>query len=824
MKSPMQVFRQLRYLLRLRRNEEGLAEELAFHREMAEREGNAIPLGNELRIREETRDASGAAPFERMAQDLRFAFRMLAKDPGFAVPAVLMLALGIGVNVAVFGFFSLVYLRPLPVREPDSLIRLSRQSPERYAYTLPYAEFAFLREHSRTAHGFVAMRQVRLATDDGLPALQAQYVSENFFEELGAPIARSEGAVISYSFWQRRFDGEAGVAGKPLRVNGKLVPITAVAAKGFPGLSMEPPDVWLPMDKPADDAEVQVWARVAQDGSPAAVEAEMRGLALNFRRVRPELGWEQEWIRAQAGGHAASLVRGTRSGTGPETADGSNAVLLLVASLGGLILLVACTNLGGLLLARGVSRERELRIRASVGAGSGRLAAQLFTESLALAALGALAGLGLGYGVSVGLMRYADLPAWLDPAPDWRVVLFACGAGLASALLFGLAPAMQGSKMKFHAGMARKVLIGAQVAASCVLLIVSGLLARSIQQATDVPPGFDYEQMAVVSPGLAERGFDASRAGEYLRRLEERARAVAGVESTALTDTSPMGRSSTVMQVDLGSGKPLEVLLNHVRGDYVKTMGLRMPRGREPRRAREAAISELAARRLYGDGDPIGKPLAIGGGYTVTGVTGQARLVRVEDGELAQAYLFAEEADMAKMMLIVRASTALETVLPELPPAARAVEGSVIPEVQAMRTAYEKKLEGPRRGAVAVSALGLAALVLACGGIVGLVAFAVARRTREIGVRMALGARPVHVLGNVLGEFARPVLAGLVAGVAAAATLSQLLQRQLYGISHLDGMAYGGAIGVFVATAGIAALVPAWRALRVDPAQALRGD
>jgi predicted permease len=847
-----EFFRRLGYLWNRSRLDRELAGDLEFHREMAAREGGTR-LGNALNIREQARDAWGWTWMERCSQDLRYAARILRKSPGFTVAAVLMLALGIGVNVAVFGFFDLMFLRALPVRDPDTLVRFERRSAESFSYDLPYPEMAFFREHSRTIAAFLALTPSKLAIEGDEKPLKAHFVTANFFSELGAvpKLGRTldperDGApgaepvvVLSRGFWRRHFGADPAAIGRTIRLNGKPVTVVGVAADEFTGLSLDTPDLWLPIDQQAylvagshlltelsaDGAGVRMWGRLRPGSSPKTAERELALLAAELRKQHPQDLWENETLRSKPGGYATSLMEADRRGSGPEPPDEILPIFGLVASLGLLILAVACGNLGSLLLARGVARQREIAIRVSVGAGQSRLIRQLFTESLLLALLGSGAGLAAGYVVLRSLLQFTEAPAWLNPVPDWRVAVFAAGSGFVAATLFGLTPALQLARQRHRATFLRQLLIGAQVAASCVLLIVASLLVRAIDHAMTTRPGFEYEQVVSIDPALGSHGYSPESASAYFDLLRDRLGNLSGVESVALADTSPLGNRTASARVNV-DGRPVEILINRVDPAFLQTMKIPLLRGRNLLRGdtRAIVISESLARRAWPTDDALGKKFTMDGDFNVVGIAGSARLVRPEDPEMVQVYFLAAAAELPSMVVLVKTSAPPESLAPVVASIARAIDPKIYPEIQLLKSSFRQKVQSRERGAVAVSLLGFTALLLACLGIVGLVAYSVAQRTKEIGIRMALGAKPSHVLFVVLRQFSRPVMAGLLVGVGGAAALSQILRRQLYGLNNLDPVTYSAAVAIFLIAVVLAALAPARRALRVDPIGALRCD
>jgi predicted permease len=840
----------LQYLLHRRRFDSELSNDMEFHREMAGREGKSN-FGNALHLREEAREAWGWMWLERAAQDLRYATRMLRKSPGFTLAAVLMLAIGIGVNVAAFAFFDLMVLRPLNVRDPATLLRFHRRAEPLYAYALPYPEMAFLRDHTRTLSAVLAVNTTRIAVEGEQKQLPVQFVSANLFHELGAtPLlgrfldpSRDDASnaapviVLGYGFWQRHFGGDPQVVGRTLRLNGKPAVIVGVAPAAFSGLSMNQSLVWAPLEQQpyyaagshlltdfaVESPGVEMWGRLLPGIAPAAAEQELASLVAELRKQQPTYIWEKERMPSEPGGYATSLRIGTRSGTGSEGRDQMVPIYALVGAMVLLILAVACANLGSLLLARGVAREREMAIRVSVGAGNGRLIRQLFTESLLLAIAGSVAGLAFGCVVLRELMVITGAPAWLDPAPDWRIAAFSVGAGFVSAILFGLTPALQVVRQRHRAAHFRQLLVGTQVAASCVLLIVAGLLGRALTHATSSDPGFEYRHVVSIDPGLSRNGYTPGKAQAYLDSLETRLRALPGVESVSLVLAPPLGHVTISVGFDV-DGRPINTLVNHVDPAFFHTMKIALLRGRGFTRGekRVVVLGEGVARAAWPGQNPLGKVLPFDGGLTVIGIAGQARMVKPQDSDSSEIYIPADTGDAPSLSILMRTAGPPEDLARSAAAATRAQDPNTFAEISLLKNAFQENLQGAEYSAVAVTLFGAIAQLLACLGILGVVSYAVSQRTREIGVRMALGAKPSHVLSVVLRQFALPVAAGLLIGVAGAAALSGFLRGLLYGISNFDAASYLGAIGIFAATVALAAVLPARRALKIDPIRALR--
>ena len=786
---------------------------------------------------------------DSLGQEVRYAARMLRKAPGFTLAAVLTLGVGIGVNVAVFGFFDLFALKPLPVREPQTIFRFQRKSPQNYSTHVSYPAFQYYREHAHSMSALLALSQSRLALEGREKPIRIDFVTANYLTELGAPMVlgrafqepeREPIAVLSHAFWQAQFGSDPAVIGKTIHLNGNPATVIGVTSTVFGGLTSGMTDVWLPIESQPTFIEgsrlltsfsedsVMMWGRLLPGVTPKVVEEQLRSLTAELRKQHPEHVWENESLAGTPGGYimAAQGRQSKGSGSGPNPNREVYTVMGLAGTLVFLILAIACGNLGNLLLARGVARQREIAIRVSVGAGRGRLVRQLFTESLMLAILGSLAGLALGALTLRILMVQTDAPAWLDPSPDWRIALFAVGIGFAAAVLFGFTPALQIARQRQQATVLRQILIGGQVAGSCVLLIVAGLLVRALDRALYSHPGFEYKHVIAVDPKLSAHGYSPENARAYLDTLQTRLRSTAGVDSVSLVSSPPMGRKATVWSSDK-DGLLTNVHINRVDPEFFRTMGIPLLRGRTfaSGETRAVILSESLAHRRWPGEDGIGKEFEIGGSkVTVVGIAGNARVMALQDPDAVECYLLPDAPDLPGISVIVKTAFAPETVVASIRGLAKEIDPKISPEMDLMRNSFNRQLQSVQSGALAVTVLGSIALLLACLGIVGLVAYAVSQRTKEIGIRMALGAAPAQVLSLVLRQFSRPVVIGLIAGVGGAAALSQLLRRQLFGVSHLDPVAYSAAIAVFIGTAVAASLIPARRALRVNPLHALRHD
>jgi predicted permease len=832
-----ELLRRLRYLLQQRRLHRELADDMEFHREMAARSGNNN-FGNVLRMQEQAREAWGWMWIDRLTQDLRYAARILLHAPGFTVTAVLVLAIGIGANVTAFSLFNLIALKPLPIRDPDSIVRLERRSPENITSEMPYPSIVFYREHAKMLSTVMAtMGAPPMEFERDTQPVTVNFVTANYFPELGIqaalgslqlPIQQNAPAavVLSYGFWQRRFGGDTSIIGRAVQINKKAATIIGVTAEEFPALDGQESDIWLSLLQQSyfnegshlltdtdSGGETRMWARLAPGATPRVAEQELLALTNQLRKQYPKLIWDHEYILSEPGGHG-KIMR-------PEMYQ----VVAMVYALVLLILVVACANLGGLMMARGVSREHEIGIRIAIGANRRRIFRQLFTESLLLALLGSMAGLALSCIVMRITLVTLDAPGWMSATPDWRVLLFTVGMAMLVAVLFGLAPAWQIARQRQRRTMVRQILIAAQLAGSCVLLIVSALLVRAAHHVLYTNPGFGYEQVFGIAPGLDTHGYAPAAARTYLDDLKIRLRAFPGVQSVALSQMPMLGNGATsYMSVTIG-GHPVNIYPNWIDPDFFKTMSIPLLRGRNllPGEVNAVVVSESLARKQWPGDDPLGKLLWRDGPNKdiIVGVVGNARIKAMNDGDAVEAYWPLQLANMPGMTVLVRTAGAPDGLLAQAKSIVENLDPKLFPYIWLLKAGFRKNAEDVEKAATIVSLLGIVALSMAAIGIIGLVAYAVTQRTKEIAIRLALGARRVQVLSAVLRQFWWPFGLGLVTGVGTAAAVSKFLRKVLYGIGNLDPLSYGAAIGLMIVLIAIAAVTPVRRALRLDLAKAL---
>jgi predicted permease len=829
--------RRIHYLLHRRRLDAALQSDMEFHREMAARAGRNN-FGNALLMRERAQEAWGWTWLDRLVQDLRYGTRILLRAPGFTFVAVLVLAIGIGVNVAAFSLFDMVALKPLPVPQADRLVRLERRSPNSYTSEMAYPSFLFYREHARTLSAAMAVLGVPpMQIDDDLETTSASFVTANYFSELGTRAAYgrmfdpqrddvSNGppiAILSYGLWQRRFGSDPAIVGNVIRLNKKPVTVIGVTPFDFATLGGQHPDLWMPMlEQPYfiehssvlrdwTNSSVRMWGRLAPGVTAAAAAQELRSLTNDLRRQHPDAVWDHEFLQISPGGHMQVMQ--------PEMYR----VAAMVAVLTLLILTVSCANLGGLMLARAVSRQHEIEIRVAIGAGRGRLLRQLCTESALLSTIGSAAGLAMAYVVMRIVLSRVDAPKWVTATPDWRVLLFTVGMTAVAALLFGLMPALQIARQRRQKTIARQFLVGAQVAASSILLIVAALLLRATQHALYTDPGFGYEQLVSIDPQLGHHAYAPAAARVYLDQMQSRLRSVPGVTAVSLVKLPPLGHVVDNMHTEV-NGRPVTIYPNWVAPDFFRTMGIPLRTGRTfyPGEKHAVIVSESFARQQWPGQNPLGQSL--GDGPTkdlVIGVAGDAHINALSDDDAAEQYWAAQPDDLPDMVVIVRAAGEPGSLAPTVKTISENLDPTIFPEIRQLKLLYRQNVTQIETVAAIVSLVGVVAVSLAAIGIIGLVAFVVTQRTKEIAIRIALGARPGAVLSAVLRQFRWPVILGVAAGAGSAALASKLMRVLLYGVNNLDPASYALAIGVLVLVVALAMIVPATRTLRLDLARIL---
>jgi predicted permease len=840
-----EFFRRIHYLLNRRRLERELRNDIEVHREMLPAESRK-DFGNPTLMRERSREAWGFAWLDRLTQDLHFGGRLLRKSPGLAFTAIAVLALGIGVNVTAFNFVDVMFFKPLRVRDPHSIVKFSAKSPTSYSNTLPYPVAVFCREQSNVLSAVLALTSTRVTlTNETNQEIRASLVTANYFSELGGAAAYGRlfdaktddtpdappVVVLGYSFWQRQFGGDPSAVGHTIRLNQHPATIIGVVPFNFTGLDPEhgeTDEVWLMISRFADfvpdnkmltsfadsESSVHMFARLKSGVTQQAAAAALEPLAQELVRQHPGELPKGFTLVPYPGAYAAQL----------DPADTSFYPMFgLFATLVLLILGAACGNLGNLFLGHAVTREREISIRMALGATRKRIIHQLMTESLLLALLGSLAGLFVSWVFSRPLVMWLGGPGRLDMAPDWRTTGFAFAIGILASVLFGLSPARQASRPAHKASRARTVFMATQIAASFVLLVVSALLVRGLQRGYNYDPGFDYTRVITVDPQLYAHGYTPAKAIQFTRDLLPRLQRLPGVDAASLVRNPPLGTRVTMRPA--GGEFKVNIHMNEISPHYFQTMSIPLLRGRDFSASDQGVIivSESCARTLWPGKDPLQQTWKKGEKqFSVIGLAGNARSTALRNGDDAQIYLPTTSANANEAFVLVKTSRPPHELVTDLAAVVRAVDPVLSPNVEPLTATLEERLSDSQKITSVVGGMGVLALLLAVVGLYGVVAYNVSQKTREIGIRIALGATSSRVVHSMVASFFLPLSIALAAGLTLAALLSAILRQYLYGLSNFDPLSYVGAVLLLLAVGGLASLLPARRALKVNPMEALR--
>jgi len=819
--------------------------------------------------------------FDSFLQDLRFSIRSLRSSPGSAAVAIVTLGLGIGATAAIFSVVNTFLFRPLPVENPGELVIVANRSDMvEFPHGISWPDFEDYRRENDVFESMIAFQPgpASLRVDEGAERVWVSLTTGNYFEMLGlqprvgriyrADENRSPGAapylVLQHDFWQRRFGGDPGVVGRTVRVNGTPVTVVGVAPEGFHGtFGMIGVDGWIP-SMMADQVRV--------DGGILETRDYRAFRALGRLRPGVELAEAEQAMQALAGELAAefpdtnqgvtvALAPETHGRPDPSMMDYLPSVAATFMALVTLVLLIACANVANLLLSRATSRRREMAVRAALGAGRLRVLRQLLTESTVLGVLGAGVGLAIAYLATAGLNRmmnaWPEIPLMIDMSPDVRVLGFAAILAVGTGLVAGVAPALQiarrdlsGTLKDGGRGTARSgshhlqnALVAAQVAVTTVLLVAAGLFLRSLWEAHDVDLGIDPEGVLLVSmdPGLV--GYEEPEADSVYQRVVDRVAGLPGVRSVSYSSFVPMSGNASVSEITV-EGRPTApeeqpptVFRAVVGKDYFATAGTTLVRGRSFRESdREATpgvavVNQTMARRLWPGGDALGQRISTRGRkgpwMEVVGIAQDGKYLLVGEQPRSFLYLPASQRPIGEGTLWVRSDSPPEGLAAAVRAEIEAVDADL--PVYNVRTLEAHLQNGNaflifRTAALMVGSFGAVGLLLAAVGLYGVVAFSVGRRTQEIGLRMALGAREGRVLGLVLRRGMLLCGVGLALGVLATWLLGGTLASLLVGVSPRDPLTLAAVVGFLATISLVATGVPAWRATRVEPVVALRQE
>lgn len=829
-------------------------------------------FGNAGYLKDESWDIRGGGIMETVWQDFRFALRQLRKSPGFTIVALFSLGLGIGGNAVIFSLLSAILLRPLPIAHPEEVfaIHQGRQNDPASFQSMSYPNYEDIRDRNQVLSGMAVHRFAPLSlSHNGINERVWGYlVSGNYFDVLGVKpflgrtFAANEGrtsnadpvAILSYACWQKRFGGEPGTIGSKLQINGHVFTVIGIAPPGFTGTeSIFTPEFWIP-------STMQEWIETR-----SGLEYRGDGQWWAFGRLKPGVKWEQ--AQAQLNTVAGDLgkqypnedqgmaLRLTPPGlVAPEIRSAvvafSAALLLTVL----LVLLIACTNLASLLLARATQRRKEIAVRLAIGATRAGLVWQLLTESLTLSVIGAALGLGIGYAlirIALASLPRIDFALGLDLRLDWRVIVFVAALAVLTGVGFGLAPALQASKsdmvstLKEDVGGGRRkawlrsVLVTMQVMLSFVLLITAGLTLRSLQRTEILGPGFDPNRAVTMSMDLGLQGYSQDKGESFYKQLAERVRARPGVKSAGWVARLPLGLDQSTTGVwPAGQPQPRQedmpfVIYNSVGPSYFAAMAIPILAGREfadsdtAKSAKVVIVNETLAQHFWPGQDPIGKHLHTGNSDTETveivGVAKNGKYFSL--GEIPALVIYYPLTQMysTSAALVARTEVDPTSVISTIRAEVQKLDPTLPAyDVKTLKEHMRLALFPLHAGAVVAGGFALLAMILAAIGIYGVMAYSVGQRTQEIGIRMALGARAADVWMMVLKQGVLITAIGLVLGAICAIGASSVVANLLVGVSATDATTYLVITLLLASVATVACLIPAGRATRVDPVLAIR--
>ena len=807
-------------------------------------------------------------------KDFHYALRVVRRNPGYALTAMVCLALGIGVNATVFTMVNELFWQPLPLPQADRLAIIGRTGEDMTCSYRDYLEFdrRTAEPAGRLFSGLVAFDGMATSLDsEGVSQMvMAQAVTANFADTLRVPAQAGRWflpeddrpgsdpvAVLSDGAWARRFGRKMSAIGQRVRMESQWYRVIGVAPANFLGVS--PPhsaELWIPFTSQPyvrelltntgerERPKVQLIGRLAPGVSLRSAEAELRSVDAQIRREFPRKDASNGKLTTEVAAGASM----------PAAREVAAAIATLLLSVTGVVLLIACVNVANLLLSRSAVRRREMAVRQALGAGRWRLVRQTLAEGLVLAAGGAL--LGLVFGVWANRLLARSLPALphvglvtLDLSVNWRVAAFAAAAALVSALLFSLAPAIEHARPKLTLSLQsdgtgwrrmrqRDAYVVAQVAMSLWLLIAATLLVRALERARSLEPGFMMDRRLAARIYISEPEYTPQTGRLFFARLLERVRSSPGVRSAAISYGTPLNFTDSACAAVDPAERPWRTGSDMVTPGYFETIAMPLVRGRafEVTDRRESppviVVNETLAKRYWPNEDPIGKTLWLGCDVKqprtkaeVVGLTKDAKYGSLEEESRAFVYRPLEQSWVGFVALIVETTGNPGAFTSDLRKVMRGLDPSLrIYDLRTLEQYAEDSLWKVRWQASLLGAFGLLALGLAAVGLYGVVAYTVAQRTREIGVRMAMGAQPADVLWMVLGRGLRLTLLGIAIGLLLSAASTRMLRSLLYGMSPLDPVAFAAAALGWTAVAMLASYLPARRAMRVDPVTALRWE
>ena len=879
----------LRSIFHKNRAELDLREELQFHLQnqideyvaqgmnpKQARQAALRSLSGIEQAKEECRDARKVNLIENFLQDVGFGLRMLRRSPGFSLLAILCLTLGIGANAAVFSWIEGILFRPYPaVAHQERLVAIggtTRDEPR--GAPLSWPDFQDLQRSCTLCETLFVSKitGTTLSIGDRAERTTGSIVSANYFDAIGVPPMLGRGflpgedqgqsahpvAVISYQLWQGRFRGDPQIVGKTQRLNGVMHTIVGVAPEGFYGTFVGwGMNFWVPASM---EDIFESGGYKLEDRGARWIEAYARlKPGVTFAQAQQEFAAISGLLEAEY--PATNRGRAIRFWPLWQTPFNNAGTLLptleIMLAVVAFVLLIACANVGNLLLVRSFARRHEMSVRLAVGAGRARLWKQLLTEGLVLSLFGAAGGLLVAYWCRHALVLLfparGGVQMHLPGEIDWRVLALSAGVCLATTLLMGLVPALQTDKIDLAQSMkmesagvvggrgrawVRSGLVLVQVSLSFVLLVGAGLLMQSLLKVRTASPGFNTRGVQDTAIDLVSAGYTSARAQTFQDALLERVRALPGVESAAFAKMTPLSyvSSATAPIVVDGYQQPpdesLTVEYNEVGDNYFVTMGIPLAAGREFTRADDekaalvAMVNETMAQRYWQGRSPLGQRLQLKGRWMqVVGIAKDSKYSSVREKPMPFFFVPLRQNSLRGSVLNIRTPLAPQTMATAIAREVHALDSNVAPyEVITMQEQLDRSTSAQMVAVTLVGILGALALVLAAIGLYGVMSYAVSQSTRELGLRMALGAGASDLLRLVLSRGLALTGAGVLLGAATALLLTRLLGNLLYKVSPRDPLAFGCAFAVMALVSVAACLLPAWRAARTDPMRAMRTE